>query len=162
MQSAAARSGDVLSNVIPSTQQQIQGEFPRYENPNLGISVQHPSDWQIEEKGANNVNLYIQKGIVYVTINSDDLDSSSSRATTALNAQLSEYVSSQISERIEDKEDFALIESGPVTISGDRIAHRALYTFVKGEDEINPGEINKVLRIWTIIGDKVYNIAYVA
>ena len=144
---------------------QAQQQFQNYKNPTLGISIQYPPDWQIDEKRPNDINIYKQKGIVYVSVGSDDLDSSSSsssQATATPNAQLSEYVSSQISKRIEDKEDFALLESGPVTISGDRLAHRALYTFVKGEEEINPGEINKVIRIWTIIGDKAYDIAYVA
>ena len=76
--------------------------------------------------------------------------------------QLTEYVTSQLNERMEDREDFALIEFGPVTIEDNRSAQKALYTFTKSEEEINPGETNKVFRIWTIAGNKTYTIAYVA
>ena len=77
MQSAAASSDDVVvknTNVIPSTQQQIQGEFPRYENPNLGISVQHPSDWLLVGESDDKLN-FLKDGVA-VEIDVDNLDPS--------------------------------------------------------------------------------------
>jgi hypothetical protein len=151
------------SDSYKSSLGQVQQQFQNYQNPTLGISIRHPSDWRIDEIRPNAINLYIQKGIVYVSISSDELDSPMSSATSAdLNAQLVEYVSSQIDDRRENKEDFTLMESGPVTITGNSPAHKALYTFIKGEEETNPGETNKVYRIWTIVGDKAYTIAYVS
>jgi hypothetical protein len=75
---------------------QAQQQFQSYQSPTLGINIQHPSDWQIDEMRPNAINIFQQKGIVYVSISSDDLDSPASSSATSndLNAQLSEYVSS--------------------------------------------------------------------
>src|SRR5918994_194220 len=49
------------TNVIPSIQQQLGGQFLRYENPTLGISVQYPSDWQIEGEQGEQVTFVKEK-----------------------------------------------------------------------------------------------------
>jgi hypothetical protein len=99
------------SNNFKSALVQAQQQLQSYHSPTLGISIQHPSDWQIDEIRPNAIDLYIQKGIVYVSISSDELDSplSSSATSADLNAQLVEYVSSQIDDRRENKEDFTLM-----------------------------------------------------
>jgi hypothetical protein len=49
-----------------------------------------------------------------------------------------------------------------MTISdGKAPAHKLVYTFLK-EDEPRSGETNKIQRIYTIEGDKIYSIAYLA
>jgi hypothetical protein len=67
-------------------------------------------------------------------IYSDNFDSplSSSATSDDINAQLVEYVSSQIDERMKDLEEFTLMESGSVTIAGNSPAYKALYTFIEG------------------------------
>ena len=46
------------TNVNPSNQQQVEGQFLRYENPTLGMSVQYPSDWQIEGEQGEQVTFH--------------------------------------------------------------------------------------------------------
>ena len=124
MQSAKASSDDNIvegTNVIPSTQQQIQGQFPRYENPTLGISVQHPSDWLLV--GESDDKLNFMKDIVAIEIDVDDLDPSDT---------LSDYANERVDELREDRDDFELIEFEPVTISNGQPVRRP-YTLSQGK-----------------------------
>jgi len=146
------------TNVNPSIQQQVGGQFLRYENPTLGISVQYPSDWQIEEEQGEQVTFVKEKvnekNIVEFLVDVHELDSP--------DITLTEFVGNEISKKREERQGFNLIESTPVTISDGNIpAHMLVYTFVK-EDEGRNGEINKISRIFAILGNKVYNIAYLA
>ena len=74
---------------------------------------------------------------------------------------LTEYVDNEITNKREERRNYNLIESTPVAISDDVQAHKIVYTFVK-EDEARFGEINKILRIYVIDGNKVYTLAYLA
>jgi hypothetical protein len=67
----------------------------------------------------------------------------------------------KIDELREQRQDFKLIESTPTTISGNYPAHKLVYTFLK-EDGPRAGELNKVLRIWSIKDSKLYTIAYLS
>jgi hypothetical protein len=150
MQSAAASSDDVVAentNVIPSTQQQIQGEFPRYENPTLGISVQHPSDWLLVGESDDKLN-FLKDGVA-VEIDVDELDPS--------DTTLSDYSNERVDDLREDRNDFELIEFEPVTISDGQPAQKVVYSFT-GED----GEVVNVIRVWGIYQAKLYSIAYIA
>src|SRR5829696_3982707 len=150
MQLAAASSDDIVfenSNVIPSTQQQIQGEFPRYENPNLGISVQHPSDWLLVGESDDKLNFL--KDAVAVEIDVDDLDPS--------DTTLSDYANERVDDLREDRDDFELIEFEPVTISEGQPAQKVVYSFT-GED----GEVVNAIRVWSVYQGKLYSIAYIA
>jgi hypothetical protein len=150
LQSAAASSEDNVvenTNVIPSTQQQIQGEFPRYENPNLGISVQHPSDWLLVGESDDKLNFL--KADVAVEIDVDDLDPS--------DTTLSDYANERVDDLREDRDDFELIEFEPFAISNGQPAQKAVYSFT-GED----GEVTNVIRVWSVYQGKLYSIAYIA
>lgn len=150
MQSTAASSDDNVvenTNVIPSAQQQLQGQFPRYENPNLGISVQHPSDWLLVGESDDKLNFL--KDTVAVEIDVDDLDPS--------DTTLSDYANERVDELREDRNDFELIEFEPVTISDGQPAQKAVYSFT-GED----GGVNNVIRVWSVYQGKLYSIAYIA
>src|SRR5829696_4893260 len=150
MQLAAASSDDIISentNVIPSTQQQIQGEFPRYENPNLGISVQHPPDWLLVGESDDKLNFL--KDAVAVEIDVDDLDPS--------DTTLSDYANERVDDLREDRDDFELIEFEPVTISDGQPAQKVVYSFT-GED----GEVVNAIRVWSVYQGKLYSIAYIA
>ena len=147
MQSVKASSDDNTlegTNVIPSTQQQVP--FPRYENPTLGISVQHPSDWLLV--GESDDKLNFKKDVATVEIDVDDLDPSDT---------LSDYANERVDDLREDRDDFELIEFEPVTISNGQPAQKAVYSFT-GED----GEAINVIRIWSVYQDKLYSIAYIA
>jgi hypothetical protein len=135
------------TNVIPSTQQQIQGQFPRYENPTLGISVQHPSDWLLVGESDDKLN-FLKDGVA-VEIDVDDLDPS--------DTTLSDYSNERVEDLREDRNDFELIEFEPVTISEGQPAQKAVYSFT-GED----GEVVNVIRVWSVYQAKLYSIAYIA
>jgi PsbP-like protein len=150
MQSTAGSSDDNIvkgTNVVPTTQQQIQGQFPRYENPTLGISVQHPSDWLLVGESDDKLNFL--KDNVAIEIDVDDLDPS--------DTTLSDYANEAVDDLREDRDDFELIEFEPVTISNGQPAQKAVYSFT-GED----GEVINVIRIWSVYQGKLYSIAYIA
>ena len=94
-------------------------------NPNLGISVQHPSDWLLVGDDNDNDKLNFLKDSVAVEIDVDDLDPS---YTT-----LSDYSNERVDDLREDRNDFELIEFEPVTISDSQPAQKAVYSFT-GED----------------------------
>jgi hypothetical protein len=135
------------TNVIPSTQQQIKGQFPRYENPTLGITVQHPSDWLLVGESDDKLNFL--KDAVAVEIDVDDLDPA--------DTTLSDYANERVDDLREDRNDFELIEFEPVTISDGQPAQKAVYSFT-GED----GEVVNVIRVWSVYQGKLYSIAYIA
>jgi hypothetical protein len=130
MQSTAASSDNNVvenTNVIPSTQQQIQGQFPRYENPTLGISVQHPFDWVLVEKTDDKLNF--MKDAVAVEIDVDDLDPSDTK--------LSDYANERVDELREQREDFQLIKFEPVTILDDQPGQKVVYSFTEEDGKVN-------------------------
>jgi hypothetical protein len=147
MQSVTASSDDNVlegTNIIPSTQQQVP--FPRYENPTLGISVQHPSDWLLV--GESDDKLNFKKDAATVEIDVDDLDPSDT---------LSDHANERVDDLREDRDDFELIEFEPITISNGQPAQKAVYSFT-GED----GEVINVIRVWSVYQGKLYSIAYIA
>ena len=124
-------------------------DFPSYRNHSLGITIQYPVGWQLEVD-KNKITFVQQNDIVSLETNVEN----------NIEASLSEYVNTRLKELLEQRQDFNLLESTPATISGNP-AHKVVYTFVK-EDGLRAGEINKVLRIWSIENNKLYTIAYVA
>lgn len=120
-----------------------------YGNPTTGITIQYPVGWQLEED-KNKITFVQQKDIVSLETNVEN----------NIETSLSEYVNTRLEELREQRQDFNLIGSTPMTIS-DNPAHKIVYTFVK-EDGPRAGEINKVLRIWSIKNNKLYTIAYIA
>jgi hypothetical protein len=150
-------NGTVMKNPIVSEQPTTETTskkpqttgFLSYRNPALGITIQYPVGWQLEED-ENKITFVQQKDIVSLETNIEN----------NIDTSLSEYVNTRLKELREQRQDFNLIESTPTTISGNP-AHKVAYTFVK-EDGPRAGEINKVFRIWSINNNKLYTIAYVA
>jgi hypothetical protein len=133
---------------------QAQQQFQNYQNPTLGFSIQYPSDWQIEEEPGEQVTFVKENDIVESLVDVHSLDSP--------DITLAKYVQDEITNKREERQGFKLVESTPMTISdGKAPAHKLVYTFLK-EDEPRSGETNKIQRIYTIEGDKVYSIAYLA
>jgi hypothetical protein len=133
------------------TSKTAQGtNFQSYNNPTLGIKIQYPVGWQLEEDN-DKTRFVQQKDIVSLET---DVDNN-------IDSTLSEYVDARTTELREQRQDFKLIESTPTTISGNNPAHKLIYTFLK-EDGPRAGEFYKVLRLWTIKDHKLYSIAYLS
>jgi eukaryotic-like serine/threonine-protein kinase len=127
-----------------------QQSFLPYKNPNLGISIQYPSDWQLLERSNDELNFIKQEGFVSTDLNVENLEQ--------FGTTLSEYANTKVNELRSQRPDFQLIGFEPTTISNDKPAQRVVYTFEREED----GKINKVMRIWSINEGKLYTLAYIA
>jgi hypothetical protein len=123
--------------------------FLPYNNPNLGVSIQYPSDWQIQEESIDKLRFIKQEGFVTADLNVEDMDRSQST--------LSEYANTRINELRTQRPEFQLISNEPITIS-NKPAQKVVYTFEREED----GKTNKVMRIWSANEDKLYTLAYIA
>jgi hypothetical protein len=131
---------------------QDQQQLQNYQNPTLGIRIQYPLDWQVEEEEGEQVTFVKENDMVEFLVDVHESDPS--------DRTLTELVDNEITNKKEQREGFKLIESTPTTISGNP-AHELLYTFVK-EDGPRAGEINKVMRIFTIKDAKLYTVAYLS
>jgi hypothetical protein len=126
-----------------------QPSFLPYKNPNLGIGIQYPSDWELQEESNDKLRFIKQEGFVTADLNVENLDDS---ATT-----LPEYASTRVNELQEQRPEFQLISNEPTTISS-KPAQKIVYTFEREED----GKTNKVMRIWSTNEGKLYTLAYIA
>ena len=140
----------------------------QYEGP--GLAIRYPCDWRevgpekLAEQGVDAGNYVI--GFVspqgsdpdsiaeYITITADKLPS--------LDIPIEELAVEQISylERSFGNMNFELIESSPITISGDHPAQALVYTYL---DPSSPeiGEA-KIMEVITQDGDEVFVIDYTA
>jgi hypothetical protein len=130
-------------------QGQVQQQFQIYHNPNLGISIQYPLDWQLIEESKDKLNFIKQKGFVTVDLNTEDLNPS--------DTTLSEYANKRVNELRTQRPDFQLVSNDPVAISNNKPAQKVVYTFEREED----GKTNKVMRIWSVNEGKLYTLAYI-
>ena len=79
--------------------------------------------------------------------------------------QLKQYAGDDIKDRSSSREDFKLLNITKTTISENLPAYKALYTFLKTENQkdfTNEGAINKILRMWTFAENNAYHVAFVA
>jgi hypothetical protein len=67
-----------------------QQSFLPYKNPNQGISIQYPSDWQLRERSNDKLNFIKHEGFVTADLNVEDLEQS--------DIVLSEYTNTRINE----------------------------------------------------------------
>lgn len=125
-----------------------------YTNAQLGISLEHPSDWKI-------VNLkdgfrVLKEINLYVEVRSNELPAT---------IDLKQYVEDYFDSRQESRKDFHLITLSPFYLPEDNLAYNALYTFTKShENDIKSedGVVLKVFRIITSLENKEYTFAYVS
>jgi micrococcal nuclease len=131
-------------------------EAQSYSNSKLGISLKHPTDWKVGNL-KNGIQLIKEKNGVYVEIRKHNLDSS--------DVQLKQYAGDDIKDRSSSREDFKLLNITKTTISGNLPAYKALYTFLKTENEKDftiEGTTNRILRMWTFAENNAYHVAFVA
>jgi plastocyanin len=124
-----------------------------YSNSALGISLQHPSDWKIGSV-KNGIQVIKEEDVSYVEIRLQD--------DKASKVDLKEYAEDDIADRKKSREGFKLVdEISETTIAGNVPAYKGTYSFVKTEDPGN-GDTQKILRLWTILEDKLYTLAFVS
>jgi micrococcal nuclease len=131
-------------------------EAQSYSNSKLGISLEHPDDWKIGNL-KNGIQLIKEKNGIYVEIRKHNLESQ--------DVQLKQYAADDIKDRSSSREDFKLLNITKTTIAGNLPAYKALYTFLKTDNQkdfTTEGTTNKILRIWTFAEDNAYHIAFVA
>jgi endonuclease YncB( thermonuclease family) len=158
------RSDQDSSSLSQKQEQQVpfgsesseSNEAQSYSNSKLGISLKHPTDWKVANL-KNGIQLIKEKNGVYVEIRKHNLESP--------DVQLKQYVGDDIKDRSSSREDFKLLNITKTTISGNLPAYKALYTFLKTENEKDftiEGTTNKILRIWTFAEKNSYHVAFVA
>jgi hypothetical protein len=79
--------------------------------------------------------------------------------------QLKQYVGDDIKDRSSSREDFKLLNITKTTISENLPAYKAIYTFLKTENQkdfATEETTNKILRIYTFAQKNAYVVAYVA
>ena len=131
-------------------------ETQSYSNSKLGINLKHPADWDLANL-KNGIQFIKEKNGVYVEVRKHNLES--------LGVPLKQYVGDYIKDRSSSREDFKLLNITETTISGNLPAYKAIYTFLKTENQndfTTGGTTNKILRIWTFAQDNAYLVAYVA
>jgi hypothetical protein len=126
-----------------------QQSFLTFNNPNLGVTIQYPSDWELQKESNDKLRFIKQEGFVTADLNVEDLDRSQSNP--------SEYANTRINELRTQRPEFQLISTEPITLS-NKPAQKVVYTFEREED----GKTNKVMRIWSTNEDKLYTLAYIA
>ena len=139
----------------PNSQALAQEQFLTYENPESGISIQYPSNW---EKLANLDN--------FVTFTAPpETDTRIYPAALGLKVQelssqnipsLQEITKVQMSDLKRSNPDLNVLESTSTTIAG-KPAHKIVFSAIDNEEVER-----KAMQVWTVIGNKAVLITYKA
>jgi hypothetical protein len=127
-----------------------------YSNSKLGISLKHPTDWRPAYL-KNGIQFIKEKNGLYLEIRKHNLESQL--------VDLKQYVGDDIKDRSSSREGFKLLNITQTTISGNLPAYKAIYTFLKTENQkdfATEGTTNKISRTWTFADGNAYLVAYVA
>jgi serine/threonine-protein kinase len=140
----------------PNSQALAQEQFLTYENPELGISIQYPSNW---EKLVNLDN--------FVTFTAPpETDTRIYPAALGLKVQelsssqknipLQEITKVQMSDLKRSNPDLNVLESTSTTIA-DKPAHKIVFSAIDNKEVER-----KAMQVWTVIGNKAFLITYKA
>lgn len=138
----------------PNSQALAQEQFLTYENPESGISILYPSNW---EKLANLDN--------FVTFTAPpEIDTRIYPAALGLKVQelssqnipLEEITKVQMSDLKKSNPDVNVLESTSTTIAG-KPAHKIVFSAIDNEEVER-----KAMQVWTVIGNKAVLITYKA
>jgi hypothetical protein len=100
--------------------QSQQQSLLTYNNPNLGVNIRYPSDWEVQEESNDKLRFIKQEGFVTADLNVENLDE--------VETTLSEYASTRVNELQAQRPEFQLISSEPITIS-NKPGQKVVYTF---------------------------------
>ena len=127
-----------------------------YSNSKLGISLKHPTDWKPAYL-KNGIQFIKEENGVYVEIRKHNLEFPQ--------VELKQYVGDDIKDRSSSRQDLKLLNITKTTISGNLPAYKAIYTFVKTENQKDFATVettNKISRTYTFAQNNAYLVAYVA
>jgi hypothetical protein len=126
-------------------------EFFQYENPSLGITVQYPSDWEIDEQSG-------AEGETIVKFTSPQIGTD--KFQEYLNVRVSPNFHNNSTNNIrsgdESRIGFKLLEQSDASTLNGNPSHRMVCTFRNGYNEF------KAMQVVTIKGDKVYRFDFYA
>lgn len=121
-----------------------------YDNSTLGFSIQYPAvDSKITENG-DIVAFTLPSVSSYLLIDVTGLPSA--------NMSLEQYTNVTIDALNQSHTNFNILDRTTIATLSNNPANKILYTDVRGENE---NEF-KTLQLWTIKGEKVYDITYIA
>jgi eukaryotic-like serine/threonine-protein kinase len=138
----------------PNSQALAQEQFLTYENSELGISIQYPSNW---EKLVNLDN--------FVTFTAPpETDTRIYPAALGIKVQelssqnipLQEITKVQMSDLKRSNPDLNVLESTSTTIA-DKPAHKIVFSAIDNKEVER-----KAMQVWTVIGNKAFLITYKA
>ena len=140
-----------VPSTIPKSSNTLN--FIDYSNSVLGIALQYPADWNIVSV-KNGIQFVKEKDTSYVEIRVHEIKNDK--------IDLKQYVEDNIADRKKSREGFKLIDDvSQTTVAGNLEAYKATYSFSKSEDSAK-GDTQKISRLWTLLGDKLYTLAYVS
>jgi len=140
-------------DVSASSKNTSASSLQTYSNSKFGVTLEYPFDWTVRDL-KNGFQVLSNGETAYLEVRTDDLK--------GLDKDLKQYADEDIAERKKSRVDLNILsELLPITISGDKPAYQITYTFKKTEDPHN-GEIQKILRIYSMSNNTVYKIVYVS
>ena len=126
--------------------------YTTYDNPNFGITIQYPSDWDFEERDTG-----FSKGVIFLVPTSPQkymdklsigiLDAEPNQSVNDLANEVIEFNKKQMT-------GYQVIESTPLNLNGNN-AHKIVYT-----DNTQLFGDAKGMLIEIIKADKLYEILY--
>jgi hypothetical protein len=142
--------------------------YMTYDNPILGIKMQYPADWSVQEYAYNNSAAYnVVAGFYSPSKTGSQLgnvpDESSNFVPyldilvfSSNGMSLNDIVQDRINNQLNNS-DFAIDnnQSKPFTLKGNHPAYMLVYTVIVGGDEFF-----RKRQVWTIFDDKVYVITF--
>src|SRR5919106_1372154 len=143
----------------PNSQALAQEQFLTYENPELGISIQYPSNWEKLVNLDNFVTFTAPPETdtrIYpaaLGLKVQELLSSSSQNNIP---SLQEITKVQMSDLKRSNPDLKVLESTSTTIAG-KPAHKIVFSAIDNEEVER-----KAMQLWTVIGNKAVLITYKA
>ncbi len=139
----------------PNSQAFAQDHFLTYENPELGISIQYPSDW---EKIVN-----LDKFVTFTAPPKTDtriypaaLGLKVQKLSPQNNITLQEITKVQMSDLKRSNPDLKVLESTSTTFAG-KPAYKIVFSAIDNKEVER-----KAMQVWTVIGNKAFLITYKA
>jgi hypothetical protein len=138
----------------PNSQALAQEQFLTYEDPELGISIQYPSNWE-KLVSLNNFVTFTAPPETDTRIYPAALGLKVQEVSSQ-NISLQEVTNVQISDLKKSNPDLNVLESTSTTIA-DNPAHKIVFSATDNKEVER-----KAMQVWTVIGNKAFLITYKA